>query len=78
MNKLRPALVRQIFVLLLILFLGILIFRELVPYLTGILGAITLYVLMASWMEKLLKKGWKPSVAASVLMLGSFIGILFL
>ena len=56
MNKLRPALVRQIFVLLLILFLGILIFRELVPYLTGILGAITLYVLMASWMEKLLKK----------------------
>ncbi|MEO2071459.1 MAG: AI-2E family transporter [Zunongwangia sp.] len=76
MNKLRPALVRQIFVLLLILFLGILIFRELVPYLTGILGAITLYVLMASWMQKLLKKGWKPSVAAGVLMFGSFIGIL--
>jgi len=63
MNKLRPALVRQIFVLLLILFLGILIFRELVPYLTGILGAITLYVLMAGWMEKLLQKGWKPSIA---------------
>lgn len=76
MNKLRPALVRQIFVLLLILFLGILIFRELVPYLTGILGAITLYVLMAGWMEKLLKKGWKPSIAAGLLMFGSFIGIL--
>ena len=76
MNKLKPNLVRQLFVLLLILFLGILIFKEIAPYLSGVLGAITLYVLMRKWMEKLVKRGWKKSLAAALLMTGSFIGIL--
>jgi len=56
--------------------LGILIFKEIIPYLSGILGAITLYVLMRKWMEKLVNRGWKKSIAAAVLMIGSFIGIL--
>ncbi len=76
MRKLSPSLVRQLFVLLLIIFLGILIFREIVPYLSGILGAITLYVLMRKWMIALVNKGWRKSLAAAVLMLASFIGIL--
>lgn len=76
MKKLSPSLVRQIFVLLLIVFLGILIFKEIIPYLSGVLGAITLYVLMRKWMIKLVERGWKKSLAAGVLMLGSFIGIL--
>ncbi|WP_417885943.1 AI-2E family transporter [Zunongwangia sp.] len=76
MNKLKPALVRQIFALLLILLLAVLIFREMIPYLTGILGAITLYVLLSNWMQKLVNKGWKPSLAAGLLMLGSFLVIL--
>lgn len=76
MNRLKPNLVRQLFVLLLILFLGILIFKEIVPYLSGVLGAITLYVLMRKWMEKLVNRGWKKSLAAAFLMVGSFIGIL--
>lgn len=76
MRKLSPTLVRQVFVLLLILFLGILIFKEIIPYLSGVLGAITLYVLMRKWMIKLVALGWKKSIAAAVLMLGSFIGIL--
>lgn len=76
MKKLSPALVRQIFVLLLIVFLGILIFKEIIPYLSGVLGAITLYVLMRKWMIKLVNRGWKKSLAAGMLMLGSFIGIL--
>ncbi len=76
MRKLSPTLVRQIFVLLLILFLGILIFKEIIPYLSGVLGAITLYVLMRKWMIKLVKRGWRKSLAAGVLMLASFIGIL--
>lgn len=76
MKKLSPTLVRQIFVLLLILFLGILIFQEIIPYLSGVLGAVTLYVLMRKWMIKLVEKGWKKSIAAGVLMLGSIIGIL--
>ncbi|WP_373057089.1 AI-2E family transporter [Zunongwangia sp. H14] len=76
MNTLKPALVRQIFVLLLILFLTVLIFREIVPYLSGVLGAITLYALLINWMRKLLARGWKPPVAAALLMTGSFVGIL--
>lgn len=76
MDRLKPALVRQIFVLLLILFLTVLIFKEIIPYLSGVLGAITLYVLLRTWMKKLLARGWKPPVAAALLMAGSFVGIL--
>lgn len=78
MTKEIPAqIIRQIFVILLILLMGSLIFRELIPYLTGVLGAITIYVLMRKWMAKLVnKKKWNPSLAATVLMLISFFGIL--
>lgn len=76
MNRLEPSLVRQLFVLLLILFLGILIFREIIPFLSGVLGAITLYVILKSWMKSLVARGWNKSLAAGVLMLASFVGIL--
>lgn len=76
MDKLKPSLVRQIFVLLLILFLSVLIFREVVPYLSGVLGAVTLYVIMKGWQKKLVTRGWKPALAAGLLMTGSIIGIL--
>ncbi|MDX1752423.1 MAG: AI-2E family transporter [Salinimicrobium sediminis] len=76
MNRLKPSLVRQLFVLLLILFLLVLIFREILPYLSGILGAITLFVVLRKPMIKLVNKGWRPVMAASFLMFLSFIGIL--
>ncbi|WP_026915185.1 AI-2E family transporter [Christiangramia portivictoriae] len=76
MDRLKPSLVRQIFVLLLILFLSVLIFREVVPYLSGVLGAVTLYVIMKGWQKKLVTRGWKPALAAGLLMTGSIIGIL--
>lgn len=76
MNRLKPSLVRQLFVLLLILFLLVLIFKEIIPYLSGVLGAITLHVVLKKWMGKLVDKGWKPVFAASFLMFLSFIGIL--
>lgn len=76
MNKLKPSLVRQLFVLLIILFFGFLIFKEIVPYLTGILGAITFYVIFKNWMKKLVARGWKKPLAAGLLMFISFIGIL--
>jgi len=76
MDKLKPALVRQIFVLLLLLFLAVLIFHEIIPYLSGVLGAITLYVLLRNWMNSLRNRGWNPSLAAALLMTGSFLGIL--
>lgn len=75
-NSINPKIVRQIFILLLILLMGTLIFREMIPYLSGVLGAITIYVLLRSWMKKLVKKGWKPELAAGLLMLLSFVGIL--
>lgn len=78
MTKHIPAqIIRQIFVILLILLMGSLIFRELLPYLTGVLGAVTIYVLMRKWMAKLVnQKKWNPSLSAAFLMFLSFVGIL--
>jgi len=76
MKKIHPALVRQFFILLLIIFLGFLIFKEMTPYLSGVLGAVTLFFLLKGWMRKLTDKGWNPTLAATLLMVGSFIGIL--
>ncbi len=76
-KNIPPQIIRQIFVILLILSIGGIIFRELLPYLTGVLGAITLYVIMRKWMYALVnRKNWNPSVAAGVLMFASFICIL--
>lgn len=68
--------VRQVIILLGLGFVGYLILYELLPYLSGVLGAITLYVLLKKPMKKLLAKGWRPSLAAAFLMFLSFIGIL--
>ena len=77
MKSISPNIIRQIFVLLLILLMGSLIFREMLPYLSGVLGAVTIYVLLRSWMKSLVnKRKWHPDLAAGVLMLLSFIGIL--
>jgi len=74
MNQIAPKIIRQIFVLLLILLTGSLIFREMIPYLSGVLGAITFYILLRHLMKKLVHGyKWKSSLAALTLMLGSFI-----
>lgn len=76
MNYINPTIIRQVFTLILIILLGSLIFREMIPYLSGILGAITIYVLLRRYMIKLVKRGWKPELAAALLMFLSFIVIL--
>ncbi len=76
MDRLKPSLVRQLFLLMLILFLLVLIVGELLPYLTGILGAVTFYVILSRWMKDLLAKGWSAVMAGSFLIGLSFIGIL--
>ena len=77
MNQIPAKVIRQIFVILIILFMGSLIFREMLPYLTGVLGAITIYVLFRKWMANLVKKKkWSPSLAALLIMFLSFVGIL--
>lgn len=75
-GKLKPQLVRQLFLLLLILFLTVLIFKEITPYLSGFLGAITLYVLLRKWMEQLARRKWGIPWASAFLMFLSFIIIL--
>lgn len=72
----KANVIRQLFVLLLIVLIGGLIFREMLPYFSGVLGAVTLYVLLKDFMHKLTKKGWPPNLAAGVLMLFSFLVIL--
>lgn len=76
MPYISPHVIRQIFVLLLIVLMGGLIFQEMLPYLSGVLGAITIYVLLRKPMEKLVAKGWNGSLAAILLMLLSFLCIM--
>jgi len=76
MKTIPPKTVRQLFVLLLILLLGSLIFINILPYFSGILGAITVYVLLREPMTRLVNRGWRPNLAALFLLFLSFIGIL--
>lgn len=75
-ETIAPKTIRQVFVLLLILFISVLIFKELMPYLAGVLGAITIYVLLRRWMIYLVKNGWNSNIAAFSLMVFSFVCIL--
>ena len=76
-NTIDSNLLRQIFFIALIVFLGIVLFRELWFFLSAFLGSVTFYVLMRERMFYLTeKKGWKPSTAAWMLMLLSFFVIL--
>lgn len=76
MPLLQSNLLKQLSMLLTILGMGFLIFRELLPYFYGILGAITLYVLLKGSMKRLEKRNWRKEAAAAVLILLSFFVIL--
>ncbi len=77
MPQIAPKVIRQIFILILIVLMGCLIFREMLPYLSGVLGAITFYILLRKFMVALVKTHkWRPSVAALLLMTASFFVIL--
>lgn len=68
---------KQIGFLLLILFLAILLFKELYVFFPGFLGAVTLYVICRKWMFRLVEiRKWKKSLAAALLMTASFLIIL--
>lgn len=76
-NTIDTNLLRQVAFILIILFLGIVLVRELWFFLGAFLGAVTLYVIMRDRMFYLTDvKGWKRPVAAWVLMLLSFFVIL--
>jgi len=68
---------RQIFFIIIILLLGLLLFKQLYSFLPAVLGAMTLYILMRRYMFYLsIKKKWRRGGAAVLLMFVSFIIIL--
>lgn len=76
-NTIDRNLLRQVFFIALIIFLGIVLFRELWFFTSAFLGAVTFYVIMRERMFYLTeKRKWKPAGAAWVLMLLSFFVIL--
>src|SRR5215217_1708642 len=76
-NTIDTNLLRQIAFILVILFLGIVVVRELWFFLSAFLGAVTFYILMRDRMFYLMeRKGWSSAKAAWVLMLLSFFVIL--
>src|SRR3954463_8371311 len=76
-NTIDSNLLRQIFFIAVIVFLGIVLFRELWFFTSAFLGAVTFYVVMRERMFYLTeKKGWKITRAAVVLMVLSFFVIL--
>jgi len=56
--------------------MGTLIFREMLPYLGGVLGAVTIYVILRKPMKKMVSKGWSTSLSAVTLMALSFFSIM--
>jgi len=69
--------VRQFFFIVVLAVMAIILFTYLKSFLPSFLGAITFYVLMRRHMKRMMIKGWKPASAALILMLFSFIMILF-
>ncbi|HEY2648849.1 MAG TPA: AI-2E family transporter [Puia sp.] len=72
-----PEKVRQFFFIVILVVMAIILFTNLKSFMPSFLGAITFYVLMRRQLKRLLAKGWKPASAALILMLFSFILILF-
>ncbi|CAN0603382.1 unnamed protein product, partial [Ectocarpus sp. 12 AP-2014] len=75
MKKINHKILRQLIILSLIIFLGGLIIKYMLPYISGVLGALTLYVVLRNWMLKLINKGIKRMWAAMLLIFASLIGI---
>jgi predicted PurR-regulated permease PerM len=76
-NTIDSNLLRQIFFIAVIIFLGIVLFRELWFFTSAFLGAVTFYVVMRDRMFYLTeKRKWGAGTAAWVLMLLSFFVIL--
>ena len=68
--------VRQLFLIALILFIGVVLFRELATFLPALLGALTLYILLRSFYFRLTEvKKWKKAPTALLLMLISLLVI---
>jgi predicted PurR-regulated permease PerM len=68
--------INKYFFLVIIVLFGIFLFFSLIQFFSAFLGAVMFYVLSKSGMEKLLKRKWKKSWAAIVIIILSFFIIL--
>ncbi|WP_317129178.1 AI-2E family transporter [Maribacter aurantiacus] len=75
LKKIHPKLIRQLLLLILILFFGWLIFDSMLPYISGVLGALTLYVILRKWMKRLQKTRLGKRWSAIILITLATIGI---
>lgn len=76
-NTLNPVKIRQLGFLLLLIFLFIFLFLQMASFLPGFLGAITFYMLLRGWMQRLVERHhWKKGLAAGFLLLLSFLVVM--
>ncbi|PWT75349.1 MAG: AI-2E family transporter [Bacteroidetes bacterium] len=69
--------IRQLLILLFIILLAFVLFKQLQAFIPSFLGSYTLFVLLKKWMYILTGKyKWKKNLAATVLMAASFVVIL--
>jgi len=77
MTKISTTVIRQLFVISLVLLIGCIIFKEMFPYFSGFLGAVTLYVLLRKWMRIMVdKRKWNTSLSAIILLIFSIVAII--
>lgn len=75
-HPISHSLLRQLFILTCILFLGYYILAGMAPYLSGVFGAIIMFVLTKGWMRKLTEMGVKRWLSALLLMLFTVVVVL--
>ncbi len=71
-NGIPIKIIRQIFMLVVIIIMGIVIYDNMKPYLSGVLGAITLFVLTRKFMRKCNQMNWPKSLSAGTIIVLSF------
>lgn len=76
-KKIDSNIIKQVILLAIILFMGVIIIWKLAYFIPGVLGAITLYIGLRNWYFKLIEdKGWKKWVAATVMIIGLLVALI--
>ncbi len=77
MNAIPNKIIRQVFLIIIIILVAIVLFREMQTFIPAVLGAYTLYLIMRKYMFRLTGKyKWKKGWTAGLLMLISFLVIM--
>jgi len=75
-KKIDSNIIKQILLLLIIIFMGIVIIWKLAYFIPGALGAITLYIILRNWYFHLIeRKKWRRWIAATLMIIGLIIAL---